>query len=368
MREVSDQSQRTILLVDDEAIIRDLCARTLRDYRILTAADGEEALRLFRQGGVDLVLTDVMMPRMGGIELLDKIKELEPTAVVIIMTGYAEKDVILNALKANADDFIAKPLNLLQLRTAVEKVLVKKALKEEIANLRSMDRLKTNFLSLISHKFRTPITAISLFLQNLGSGVFDPDDPEFRRHTSLIYEEACYLESLVADLLNFSTVMAASDKLTMLSCKPHELVKQALAESREAPRKPEIRLDLTLPELSPLVLDCEKIVFVVRELIDNAFKFTEAGTIRVMLRPMGGGLEIEVKDTGCGIDPADLPKVFEKFYQVDREKSGQVRGFGLGLYYAREFVKLHGGTLVLESIPGAGTRAVITLPSRDGDV
>jgi signal transduction histidine kinase len=75
-----------------------------------------------------------------------------------------------------------------------------------------------------------------------------------------------------------------------------------------------------------------------------------------------------VKDTGCGIDPADLPKVFEKFYQVDREKSGQVRGFGLGLYYAREFVKLHGGTLVLESIPGAGTRAVITLPSRDGDV
>ena len=171
------QEGRCILIVDDEAIIRDLCRRALKGYRVLEAADGEEALKVFENGGVDVILTDVMMPNMDGIELLKRLKELEPTVVVIVMTGYADKDVILNALKADADDFITKPLNLLQLKTAIEKALVKKALKEEIANLKNLDRLKSNFLSLISHKFRTPITSISLFLQNLASGVYDPKTP-----------------------------------------------------------------------------------------------------------------------------------------------------------------------------------------------
>jgi hypothetical protein len=364
MTDGSEHNQKTLLLVDDEAIIRDLCARTLREFRVLQAQDGEEALRIFQKGGVDLVLTDVMMPRMGGIELLTRIKEMEPTAVVIIMTGFADKDVILNALKANADDFIAKPLNLLQLRTAVEKVLVKKALKEEIANLRSLDRLKTNFLSLISHKFRTPITAISLFLQNLGNGVFDPDDQDFRRHARLIYEEACHLENLVADLLTFSTVMSASEQFTTAPCNLSDLIRQALSESREAPRKPGIRLQVQLPDLAPVELDRAKIAFAVRELVDNAYKFTDTGVIGVTLDQDDDGVAITVEDTGQGMSPGDLPKVFEKFYQVDQNQSGQTRGFGLGLFYAREFVKLHGGTITLVSTPGKGTRATIQLPRR----
>ena len=131
MELVQELPRKTILIVDDEAIIRDLCARALKGYRVVEAADGEEALQIFEQGGIDVILTDVMMPGMGGIELLRRLKELEPTLVVIVMTGFAEKDVVLNALKADADDFITKPLNLLQLKTAVDNALVKKALKEE---------------------------------------------------------------------------------------------------------------------------------------------------------------------------------------------------------------------------------------------
>ena len=150
------QEGKCVLVVDDEAIIRDLCGKALRGFKVLEAADGEEALKVFEQGGVDVILTDVMMPKLDGIGLLKRLKELEPTLVVIVMTGYADKDVILNALKADADDFITKPLNLLQLRTAIDKALVKKALKEEIVNLKTLDKLKFTFLSLISHKFRTP--------------------------------------------------------------------------------------------------------------------------------------------------------------------------------------------------------------------
>ena len=97
---------KSIMIVDDEPVIRDLCCRALKGYRLVEAGDGEEALALFEKGGVDVILTDVMMPKMGGIELLKRVKEIEPTILVIVMTGFADKDIILNALKADADDFI----------------------------------------------------------------------------------------------------------------------------------------------------------------------------------------------------------------------------------------------------------------------
>lgn len=359
----AERDVKTILVVDDEAVIRDLCARALKGYRVLQAADGEEALRLFEKGGIDVILTDVMMPKMNGIDLLRRLKELEPTIVVIVMTGYAEKDIILNALKADADDFITKPLNILQLKTAVDKALDKKALKEELANLKSMDRLKSNFLSLISHKFRTPLTAISLFLQNLAGGVYDPDDPEWRRNLELICGQSRYLESLVAELLAFSRFMAAGEELHLEPCSLHDLVRPLVAASREAAAKPGIVVSFDLDPLPPLPLDREKITFAIGQVIENAFKFSrKEGAVTISLKEEGGECRLTVEDAGIGIPREELPKIFEKFYQVDPEGTGQIRGFGLGLFYAREFVKLHGGTITLESEPEKGTRVTVLLP------
>lgn len=359
----AERDVKTILVVDDEAVIRDLCARALKGYRVLQAADGEEALRLFEKGGIDVILTDVMMPKMNGIDLLRRLKELEPTIVVIVMTGYAEKDIILNALKADADDFISKPLNILQLKTAVDKALDKKALKEELANLKSMDRLKSNFLSLISHKFRTPLTAISLFLQNLAGGVYDPDDPEFRRNLELICGESRYLEALVAELLVFSRFMAAGEELHLEPCSLQDLLRPLVAASKEATAKPAIVVSFDLDPLPPLTLDREKISFAIGQVIDNAFKFSrEEGTVTISLKEERGECRLTVEDAGIGIPKEELPKIFEKFYQVDLEGTGQIRGFGLGLFYAREFVKLHGGTIILESEPEKGTRVTVLLP------
>lgn len=354
---------KSILVVDDEAVIRDLCAKALKGYRVLQAGDGEEALRLFEKGGIDVILTDVMMPKLNGIELLRRLKEMEPTLVVIVMTGYAEKEIILNALKADADDFITKPLNLLQLKTAVDRALDKKALKEEIANLKSMDRLKSNFLSLISHKFRTPLTTISLFLQNLAGGVYDPDDPESRRNLELICGQSRYLETLVAELLAFSRFMDGEEEGPQELCSLPEIVRQLAANSKEAAAKPGVGVSFDLDPLPPIRLDREKIAFAIAQVIDNAFKFSRAtGTVTLSLKQQGDDYRLTVEDSGFGIPKNELPKIFEKFYQVDPEGTGQVRGFGLGLFYAREFVKLHGGTISLESEPGKGTQVAISLP------
>jgi len=364
--DLDQQHVKSVLIVDDEAIIRDLCSKALKGYRVFQAGDGEEALKVFQKGEIDVILTDVMMPKMGGIELLKRLKEIEPTLVVIVMTGFAEKDIILNALKADADDFITKPLNLLQLKTAVDKALVKKALKEEIANLKSMDRFKSNFLSLVSHKFRTPITAISLFLQNLANGVYDPEDPMYQKYQRLIYDEACYLERLVAELLAFSQAIDDGTGLKPEPCNLVNIVTEVLQTSIEAAGKPGVEIRKDLDPLPPVILDNEKITFAIKQIIDNAFKFSgETGAVVISLKIHEDTIRITVHDTGIGIAKEDLPKLFEKFYQVDSTRTGQIRGFGLGLYYAKEFIRLHGGNIIIESEPWKGTTVTITIPVKE---
>ena len=360
-----EKDRKTVLIVDDEAVIRDLCMRVLHDYNIVEAADGAEALEIFSRGGIDVILTDVMMPKLDGLELLKRLKEREPTMVVIIMTGYADKDLILKALKADADDFITKPLNLLQLKSAIDKALVKKALKEEIANLRNLDRFKTNFLSIVSHKFRTPITSISLFLQNLAAGVYDPADEMTREHLGLIYHESCYLGRLVTDLLTFSAVMDSGEGLQFRPCDLNTLIPKLLSGSKEWSEKPGLAPQCDLEPVPQLLLDREKFGFALQQVFDNAIKFSnDPGVVRVTLKNLTDSCQITVKDAGIGIPKNQIPKIFEKFYQVDADRTGQVRGFGLGLFYAREFVRMHGGSISIESEPGKGTSVVISIPSK----
>jgi len=362
---LQDQDRKTVLIVDDEPVIRDLCMRVLHDYNIVQAQDGDQAFEIFLRGGIDVVLTDVMMPKLDGLELLKRLKEREPTVVVIIMTGYADKDLILKALKADADDFITKPLNLLQLKSAIDKALVKKALKEEIANLRNLDRFKNNFLSLISHKFRTPITSISLFLQNLAAGIYDPEDETSRKHLELIHNEACYLGKLVSDLLTFSAVMDSGGGLHLSPCDLNSLIPKLLRGSREWSGKPGVTPQCDLEKAPELFLDLEKFAFALQQVIDNAIKFSrDDGVVCVTLRNLGDSCQITVKDNGIGISKDQLVKIFEKFYQVDTDRAGQIRGFGLGLFYARDFIRMHGGSLSIESEPEVGTSVVISIPNK----
>lgn len=353
----------TILIVDDEKIIRDLCKKALKGYNVLSACTCAEAMRLYESERPELVLTDMMMPGGTGIDLLRHVKKLDPNSVVIIMTGFAEKEVILNALREDADDFINKPLNILQLKTIIEKGLGKKRLKVELANLKQLDRLKSNFLSLISHKLRTPITSISLFLQNIQRGLYEPDDPAFRQNAKLIYDESAYLARLVADLLTFSQVMVGSEGLSLEACDLNSIVNEVLQQSREALNKPGIEVDIEKCDMPLLQLDRAKIFFALQQIIDNAFKFSgDAGRISISFKTGGDKIYLTVSDTGAGIPREELAKVFEKFYQIDPDNTGQVRGFGLGLFYAREFVYLHGGGISMDSEPGMGTTVTVMLP------
>jgi signal transduction histidine kinase len=353
----------TLLVVDDESTIRELCEKALKGYQVFQAANCHDALRVYEKEHIDLVLTDVMMPGGTGLDLLRLIKRVDPNATVIIMTGFSEKDVILGALKDGADDFISKPLNLLQLKTAVEKSLLRKALKEELASLKNLDHLKSIFLSLISHKLRTPITTISLFLQDIQRGTYEPSNTIFLENVKLINDEALYLSRMVTDLLTFSQVMEGNAGLNREPCDLNMVTASLVYGSLEGQTKPGIETDFQEVVLPALNLDKAKITFALKQVIDNAYKFSgEVGTVSISLFNGGDHVCVLVSDSGVGIPREEIPKLFEKFYQIDPHNTGQVRGFGLGLFYAREFIHQHGGSISMDSEPGLGTTVTVTLP------
>ena len=359
------KSQRTLLIVDDEPIIRELCARALAGFRILQANDGNEALRVLDLEAVDIILSDVMMPNLSGLELLQRIKERQPDQAMVLMTGFSDKEVILQALKSGADDFVSKPINLLQLRTIIDKVLDKVQMRRELAGLRRADRLKSDFLGLISHKLKTPATAISLFIQNLAGGI-DAEDEGFQRTLALISAETSHLEHLIQDLLYFSEVILQENIPRHEPLELGRIARQVFDSLEPAAkgRQLEYRIDLPLPlPPQPLELDRQRITFAIRALLDNAIKFTPAGgCVHLEGRVQNGSVQLCIRDTGIGMTPTELKKVFNKFYQVDPDNTGQIRGFGLGLFYASDFIRAMGGQLILASRPGLGTEATIQLP------
>lgn len=359
----AEQRQTSLLVVDDEAIIRDLCARALKEYRIFEAGSLQEAFELYQTEQIDLVLTDVMMPGGSGIELLRQIKSHDPGAVVVVMTGFGDKEVILTALKEDADDFINKPLQLLQLRTAVQKALSKKALKDELAAMKRLDSLKGSFLSLISHKLRTPLTSLSLALDALQRAARREhgDESACSEDIRSMREDVQFLSRLVTSLLRFNQIMVQRDSKTMV-CDLALVVRDAAEAAAQAADKPALALELALASVTGGSCDPERLTFALQQVVDNAFKFSEQGAVAVALREEQGVAVIEVRDSGCGIPAEEMPKIFERFYQVDPGATGQVPGFGLGLFCAREIIRQHGGTISVESEPERGTTVTIQLP------
>ncbi len=355
---------KTILVVDDEQIIRDLCVRALKEYNSFQAASMKDALEIYEKEKIDLVLTDVMMPGGSGIELLKQIKMQDPGSVVVVMTGFGDKEVILSALREDADDFINKPLQIIQLRNTIKKALDKKSLKDELATIKRIDELKGSFLSMISHKLRTPITSLSLALEAFQHKLEmeHSESAECRNQLGSMREDLQFLTRLVTSLLRFNQVMVNSDSHPV-SCDLSEVVRSAAEVAKRNSARPEVDLQLSLDNLPDQCYDRDRLVFAIQQVIDNAFKFSEdGGVVKVSLSQEVCKAVVTINDSGCGIPPSEMSKVFERFYQVDPDLTGQVPGFGLGLFCAREIVRQHGGKIVINSEPGSGTTVKVNLP------
>jgi signal transduction histidine kinase len=237
--------------------------------------------------------------------------------------------------------------------------------QEMSRQLAELDKLKAEFVSIASHELKTPINVIMGYLTLMQEGVYGPLTEKQLPVTQTIEAQARTLARLASQLLDVSRFEAGGGRIEArpvhLATMLDELERtfHVLAVQREIDFRVIRRPGLP----SEVIWDAERINEVTGNLLSNAFKFTPAGgTIELIAAPAGDRVEIEVRDTGAGIAPDQLPHVFEKFYQADNQRSASAKGTGLGLAIAKEIVEAHKGEIRCESTVGAGTTFSLLLP------
>ena len=227
-------------------------------------------------------------------------------------------------------------------------------------------RLKQQFAQTISHELRTPLNLIVGFTELMAQS---PDyyesqlSPAFVRDLSIVYRNACHLQKLVNDVLDLARIEAARMTFVPEEIGPDALVQEAVNTARSLVESHGLKLRVEIePGLPQLWVDPTRIRQVLFNLLNNAERFTERGSITVSVCRAGEEIIFSVADTGVGIAPADVPRLFEEFQQLDGTTHRRYGGAGLGLVISRQFVELHGGRIWVESRPGQGSTFSFSLP------
>jgi PAS domain S-box-containing protein len=233
--------------------------------------------------------------------------------------------------------------------------------QQRASALAELDRAKTTFFSNVSHELRTPL---ALMLAPVGDLLDMPGLPEPARQTlALAQRNGHRLHRLVDALLDVSRIEAGGMQARFRPVDLAASTRELASFFDSAVRRAGLRLQIDCGALpQPVYVDAgmwEKIVF---NLLSNAIKYTPAGAVRVVLKPAGSGVRLEVQDTGVGMSPEDHARVFDRFYRAERTGGRSVEGTGIGLSLVAELVRLHGGTVQVESRPGGGSTFGVDLP------
>jgi signal transduction histidine kinase/CheY-like chemotaxis protein len=227
--------------------------------------------------------------------------------------------------------------------------------------LAEIDRVKTAFFSNVSHEFRTPLT---LMLGPLEDALASADLPPAERYKlDTAHRNSLRLLKLVNSLLDFSRIEAGRAQASYWPVDLATLTAELASNFRSACERAGLRLSVDCPPLGELIyVDRDMWEKIVLNLLSNAFKFTFEGEIAVRLRSVGGRAELTVRDTGVGIPPHELPRLFERFHRIEGQRSRTYEGSGIGLALIQELVKLHGGTIRADSVAPGGTSFTVTIP------
>ena len=233
----------------------------------------------------------------------------------------------------------------------------------DVTELRELNRMRSEFISNVSHELRTPVTAIKGFAESLLDG--EEDEATTRRFLALIGDAADRLVRLVDDVLSLSRAESREVRLRIEPVSVAEAARSQAALLEAEARSRQVTIHIEVPrDLPPVAADRELLDRVLLNLLDNAVKYNRPGgavTVTAQTAPENA-VRIEVSDTGAGIAPEDLPRLFERFYRVDKARSRRLGGTGLGLAIAKQVVEQHGGRIEVQSTLGEGSTFSFTIP------
>jgi two-component system phosphate regulon sensor histidine kinase PhoR len=230
----------------------------------------------------------------------------------------------------------------------------------DITEIKKLEKIKTDFVLNVSHELRTPLTSIKGFIETIETGTLDDEN---RRYVGIVKRNTDRLINIIDDLLSLSKMEEKGIKLQLETVNLKDIIEQVLVVFEQQIRSKGFFVHLSIdPDLPPVQGDPFKLEQVFINLIDNAIKYTEKGGITIEMKSQDKKIVITLQDTGAGIPPEHLSRIFERFYVVDKSRSKKLGGTGLGLSIVKHVILLHNGTIKAESTPGHGTTFIITLP------
>ena len=379
--------KHAFLVVDDEQNVLDSICDLLRsDYTLFCARNADEARGVLREESIQIVMSDQRMPRLTGVDLLKEIKEHYPDTVRMIFTGYADLQVVVQAINdGQVFRYLTKPWDPEELKATVRQaaeyydlVSERKRLLVELeranTDLYKANLLKAAFLDVAGHELSTPVTVILGMTELANEHIEQTNEngSEFIAYVRVVRSAVERLKHLIENMLKLLQVgsfqTAAERQLVGCRALFGDVADQVAPFLKRRRQNLHVTVD---PEETMISVDRTKMHDVILNLVMNAIKFSPDGS-PIELRAVaanGRPVTIEVADSGVGISDQDLPHIFEPFFtsfNTLAHSSGshefRKRGFGMGLAIVKKFVEMHGASLRVRSGQSAGTKFVIQLP------
>jgi signal transduction histidine kinase len=399
---MSDAQARTILIVDDSPEDRATLRRLLRGaatpYVLVEADTGAGGLERYRAARPDLVLLDFHLPDMEGLDVLQALGTRPLPVPVVMLTGQDDGEVAVAALNGGAQDYVLKgtmtahgvervlanaiekhaieleleartraleeKAEMLEVRN-LELEMVRNILQAKVAELAEATRAKDQFLAVMSHEMRTPLNAIIGYADLLEMGIGGELGDGQRQHVSRIQVGGRHLLELINDVLDLAKADARGLELDVRPVDLQAVIEEvaALLESRAHAQGIALVVEPCTSDLPNVLADLQRLRQIVTNLVGNAIKFTEEGSVTIRCSRSGDAVEISIRDTGVGIDPEVLPFVFDEFFQANGKLTRSRGGSGLGLAISQRLARLMNGVVTARSEPGVGSVFTLTIPS-----